>query len=55
MKASLERTKEGDDPEWAVRLEGPGSAPRQISVTGRGTKDVVYDASLGFERLKVWP
>lgn len=33
-----------------MRLEGPGSAPKQISVTGRGTRDVVYDASLGIER-----
>lgn len=41
---------EGDDPEWTVRVEGPGSLPRKISVTGQGTKDVVYDAALVVDR-----
>lgn len=41
---------EGDAPEWTVRVEGPGRAPKQLSVTGKGLEDVVYDASLGVER-----
>jgi len=34
-------------------MSGPGRAPKQLSVTGKGLEDVVYDASLGVERRDV--
>eukprot|EP00913_Durusdinium_trenchii_P026112 g24495.t1 len=43
---------DGDDPEWTLRVEGPGhgTSPQQISVTGKGLGDIVYDAALAVER-----
>ena len=41
--------EEGSDADWTVQLDGKGSAPRRLAVSGKGA-DMIYDATLAVEK-----